>query len=157
VVSSGLTYLKSFFSHLLVALSDILSQELRPQGIRVLNVAPGGLRTKSIHNSRVIGNTTLAFPAPDVELGEVPEYAQIRVETREFLGRINGAETGDAKKAANVIVDIVRGEGIAEGRPSTETLFLGSDAIRDVGAKCQATLKTIEEWGDVARSIDIDQ
>lgn len=87
----------------------------------------------------------------------MPEYAQIRARTQTFLETIKGAEPGDAKKAAKVIVDVVRGEGIAEGRSPTETLFLGSDALRDVGAKCQAVLKCIDEWGDVARSVDLDQ
>jgi hypothetical protein len=54
-------------------------------------------------------------------------------------------------------VDVVRAEGVAEGRTLPGTLFLGSDALRDVRAKCHAVLKTLEEWEDVAKSIDVDQ
>jgi len=92
---------------------------------------------------------------PDIEIGEVPEYAKLRASAQELLRMTSGAESGDPEKAANVIVDVVREEGVAEGRPFPESLFLGSDALRDVSTKCYAVLKNLEEWEDVARSIDI--
>lgn len=128
--------------------------ELRPQGIRVLNVVPGGIRTEAINNSVIIGNTSLAHPMPDIKIGEVPEYAKLRASAQELLRMTCGSENGDTAKAANVIVDVVRNEGVAKGRSSPESLFLGSDALRDVSAKCHAVLKNLEEWEDVARSID---
>lgn len=123
----------------------------------MLRVVPGGLRTQSITNSSLIGKTPLALPAPDIDIGEVPEYAEIRATAHDVIQKTNGAESGGANKAAKVVVDIVRGEGVAEGRVSTDILYLGSDCVRDVSAKCQEVLRDLDEWGDVARSIDIDQ
>ncbi|KAF8510246.1 hypothetical protein JB92DRAFT_2941172 [Gautieria morchelliformis] len=90
-------------------------------------VIPGGLRTLALNNCRSISNTSLALPAPGVATGEVPEYAKLRA-------------------VANEAFQI-----------TTDTLFLGSDALRDVRAKCRAVLETLDEWEDVAISIDVDQ
>ncbi|KAF8510265.1 hypothetical protein JB92DRAFT_2941329 [Gautieria morchelliformis] len=101
--------------------------------------------------------TSLALPAPGVATGEVPEYAKLRAVANEAFQVTNGAENGDTKKAANAIVDVVHAEGVAKGRSLPDTLFLGSDALRDVHAKCRAILETLDEWEDVAISIDVDQ
>ncbi|KAF8584680.1 NAD-P-binding protein [Ramaria rubella] len=136
------------------AIGDALTEELRPQGIRVLTVVPGDMRTSSKVKFRSLGNIALDFPSPDVASGEILEYAEIRNATRENILAIQGKQPGDVTKAANVIVDVVRKEGLAEGRPWEGTLYLGSDAKRDVLGKCHETLKTLAEWGDVAKSID---
>lgn len=121
----------------------------------MLNVVPGGIRTEAINNSVFIGNTNLPHPIPDVEIGEVPEYAKLRAVAKERLRMVSGAENGDTAKAAEIIVDVVRHEGVAAGRSFPGSLFLGSDALRDVNAKCQSVLKDMEEWEEVARSIDV--
>lgn len=111
----------------------------------MLNVIPGGLRTGNINR--------VEFAMSD----PLPEYADLHNILREYLQKTNGTQTGDPKKAAAVIVDVVKGEGVAQGRAWTGTLFLGSDAVRDVRAKCENILKTLEEWSDVATSIDVDE
>ncbi|KAF8510258.1 hypothetical protein JB92DRAFT_3083634 [Gautieria morchelliformis] len=127
------------------AIADALTLELRPRAFAYLhNVIPGGHRTLAISNCRVA-------------TGKVPEYAKLRAVANEAFQITNGAENGDPKKAANAIVDVVRAEGVAEGRSLPDTLFTGSDALRDVRAKCRAVLETLDEWEDVAISIDVDQ
>ncbi|KAF8498827.1 hypothetical protein JB92DRAFT_2817265 [Gautieria morchelliformis] len=125
------------------SITETLTEELRPLNIRVLNVVPGGLRTKNIDHVHYIS-------------GNIPEYEHIHSGVRKYLDNTNGTQTGDPKKAAAVILDVVKGEGIARGRPWTGTLFLGSDAVRDVRAKCEATLKLLEDWSDVTISINAD-
>lgn len=112
--------------------------------VKVLNVVPGGLRTANIDHLQFGSGT------------KIPEYADVRHSVQQYLDSINGRQSGDPAKAAVVIVDVVRGEGVASGRAWNGTLFLGSDAARDVKAKCEATLKTLQDWGDVITSIDID-
>ncbi|KAF8510280.1 hypothetical protein JB92DRAFT_2941491 [Gautieria morchelliformis] len=125
------------------SITETLTEELRPLNIRVLNVVPGGLRTKNIDHVHYIS-------------GDIPEYEHIHSGVRKYLDNTNGTQTGDPKKAAAVILDVVKGEGVARGRPWTGTLFLGSDAVRDVRAKCEATLKLLEDWSDVTISINAD-
>ena len=64
-----------------------------------------------------------------------------------------GTITGDPDKAAEAIVDVVRGEGVAKGRPWPEYLFLGEGAEEAVREKCSKVLKILDEWVDVTRNV----
>jgi len=85
----------------------------------------------------------------------------------QYLTNTNGTQTGDSDKAAAVLVDIVRGEGVMElkhenGEKTGElhswpqTLFLGSDAVRDIRERCENVLESLKEWKDASTGIDID-
>ncbi|KAH0578135.1 hypothetical protein H2248_004100 [Termitomyces sp. 'cryptogamus'] len=63
---------------------------------------------------------------------------------------------GDPAKAMEAVVDIVRGEGIAKGRPWPNLLILGEDAGRDVRNKCNKVLKALDEWKDVTCGVNLD-
>jgi hypothetical protein len=52
-------------------------------------------------------------------------------------------ELRDPDKAAEAIEDVVRGEGVAKGRPY---LFLGEGAEAAVRGKCSKVLKVPDEW-----------
>ena len=69
---------------------------------------------------------------------------------------ISGSINGDPDKAAEAIVDVVRGEGIAKGRPWPEYLFLGDGAEVSVREKCSKVLKVLDEWVDVTRNVNFD-
>ncbi|KAF8521413.1 NAD-P-binding protein [Hysterangium stoloniferum] len=139
------------------AIADTLYEELKPQGIRVVNAVPGAIRTPGIGKIIFAEPRPLpllsADPAAD-SMAEVPEYANTNAAMRKHFGLTAGKETGNPTNAAKVIVDVVRKEGVAAGRSENPSLFLGSEAVRDAKAKCEAVLKTLEEWGDVAKSID---
>jgi hypothetical protein len=87
--------------------------------------------------------------------------------------------TGDTTKLANLIIDLVKGEGVAEGKqiaarvpkaphdvfeewmnpPLNDvpaTLPAGSDAIEVVKARCEGMLRLIEQWEGAIKSIDVD-
>ena len=66
---------------------------------------------------------------------------------------VPGTEKGDPDKAVEVIVDVVRGEGVAKGRPWPGYLVLGEDAEADVRIKCKKVLDVLDEWVDVARGV----
>jgi hypothetical protein len=88
------------------------------------------------------------------EGGNALKYAETRLKVKQYLDTTNGRQTGDPKKAATVIIDVVQSEGMAQNRKLDGTLFLGSDASRDVKARCERTLRNLEEWHDVVGSID---
>jgi hypothetical protein len=60
-----------------------------------------------------------------------------------------GTVNGDPDKAAEAIVDVVRGEGVAKGRPWPEYLFVGEGAEAAVREKCSKVLRVLDEWLDV--------
>ena len=61
----------------------------------------------------------------------------------------------DPDKAAEVIVDVVRGEGVAKGRTWPEYLFLGEGTEAAVRGKYSKVLKVlqVDEWVAVTRNV----
>jgi hypothetical protein len=59
-------------------------------------------------------------------------------------------------KAATAIIDVVRGEGAAQGRAWPPYLVLGEDAEVNMKKKCAKVLGVLEEWVDVARGVSFD-
>ena len=54
------------------------------------------------------------------------------------------------------MVDLVRGEGAAAGRPFPRALALGTDCYKVVEDACQTALTRLEEWKDVSFSTDFE-
>jgi hypothetical protein len=53
-------------------------------------------------------------------------------------------------------VDVVRGEGVAEGKEKPNWLLLGKDCVNDVREKCKLVLGNAELWEEVSTSTDLD-
>ena len=53
-------------------------------------------------------------------------------------------------------MDVVRGEGVAKGRPWPEYLFLGDGIEASVRGKSSKVLKVLDEWVDVTRNLNFD-
>lgn len=54
------------------------------------------------------------------------------------------------------IVDVVRGEGPAKGKPMPLWLLLGKDSEEDLRENIQVRLANLEEWKDVTRSVGVE-
>lgn len=72
----------------------------------------------------------------------------------EGLAGEDQAQPGDPTKLVEIVLDLVRDEGIAAGRHVPFRLPLGTDCFDDVKEKCAETIKMLEEWQDVIRSTD---
>lgn len=55
------------------------------------------------------------------------------------------------------MVDVLRGEGFARGKPFPLRLPIGSDAVEIVKKTCEDTLKNLEEWRELSVSTDFDE
>ena len=108
----------------------------------MLIVEPGYFRT------RVFGNISHVPP-------RVPDYAQFNAGAREYEAGLVGNEPGDPAKAVAIMIDLVRGTGIAAGKQVPLRVPLGSDGWSRIKAKCEATLKICDDWEGVAKSTDI--
>ena len=116
----------------------------------------------------------------------IPDYDPVRHKISAWVTAQSGKEVGDPGKAASAIVDVVRGEGLAQTRKEyysdsdsaseghtpdgiptagsdqsvnrrwPSTLALGYDADRDIREKCMDVLRVLDEWRDVACSISYD-
>jgi len=124
-------------------MGETLAVELASFNIRVLIVAPGAFRTENIYSNKF--DTT--HPIPDYD--ETRAKALLRYET------VPGKQPGDPAKAMKIVVDVVRGEGVAVGREWPLYLVLGEDAEQDVRNKCMKVFKHLDEWQDVIRDVNL--
>ncbi|KAJ7472352.1 hypothetical protein B0H11DRAFT_1351998 [Mycena galericulata] len=125
------------------ALAETLAIEVAPLGVRVLLVAPGAFRT-AIYRQ--------AFDTANAQA----DYERLRALSIERFNAVSGTEKGDPAKAMEAVVDVVRGEGAARGRPWPGMLVLGEDAENDLRAKTKRVLDNLDEWSDVIRGVNFD-
>jgi NAD(P)-dependent dehydrogenase (short-subunit alcohol dehydrogenase family) len=123
------------------ALSDTLAAELASFNIRVLLVSPGSFRTEGIYSQ------------PYHTTNPIPSYDSLRTASIKRFASVSGTEKGDPGLAMEAVVDVVRQEGVAKGKPWPGTLVLGEDAELDVREKCEKLIGILDEWGDVARGV----
>ncbi|KZT32511.1 NAD(P)-binding protein [Sistotremastrum suecicum HHB10207 ss-3] len=136
------------------AIAETYRTELAQFNIRSLLIEPGGFRTRTIRTVQFSSSPhqKRLSPSMSVSTKHISDYDDISEKAEKFVSQVGGSEEGDPKKAAEVILDIVRGEGVARGREWPEWLFLGSDCLRDVGDKCDRVRGVMEEWKDVSLS-----
>ncbi|CAG8952805.1 hypothetical protein HYFRA_00009050 [Hymenoscyphus fraxineus] len=124
---------------------ECLSKELAifAPKLKVLLLEPGYFRTQAFSNIRHV---------PD----RVDIYAQFNAGVKQFEQSVVGNEPGDSKKAIEIMIDLVKGTGVAAGKETIPLRVpLGSDGLERIKAKCQETLKICEDWEEVAKSTDI--
>lgn len=121
-----------------------MAVELAEFNIRVLLVAPGSFRTEGIYRHSYL--TT----------NQISDYDTVRNASIKRFMSVMGNEKGDPDKGMAALVDVVRGEGVAAGRPWPGLLVLGEDAASDVRTKSNKILETLTSWEDVSRGVSFD-
>jgi len=119
--------------HALEALSESLSAEVAPFGMRVLIVEPGAFRT------RLFGSAFRALPALDAYQSSVGPL-------RAFAEQSEGKQPGDPVKAARAIIDAVNA-----GAPNLR-LPLGADAVQNIRAKLAQVTSDVDQTESVANA-----
>jgi short-subunit dehydrogenase len=118
------------------ALSESLSQEVAPLGIKVLLVEPGPFRTDWAGRSAHETASTLA----DYQTTSGEKHKQIR--------SYSGKQPGDPARAAAAIVKAV------EAPEPPLRLLLGKAALAGARAKVAAMSKDFEGWAEVTVGAD---
>ncbi|KAL4248327.1 Short-chain Dehydrogenase/Reductase (SDR) [Abortiporus biennis] len=101
-----------------VRLSESLHQEISPLGLRSICFEPGFFRTEFLAD----GNRG------DIK-SRIPDYQQLADSTVATYRAYNGKQPGDPKKAVEVIIDVVKGEGFAKDKKSPTVVALGRGFI----------------------------
>ena len=148
-----------------VGTADGLAREVGPFGIKVLTIDAGGFGSSLMDNA--------ASQRP-----QSVHYEWLMDIIQQGFDWLKANPTGDTTKLANLIIDMVKGEGVAEGKhiparfpkaphevfdewlnPAPDeipgTIFAGSDAIEVVRARCEGMLWLIEQWEGAIKSIDV--
>lgn len=124
------------------ALGECLAAELKQFDIRVLIVAPGVFLTEGIYRHPVFKDNM------------IQDYNGLRENNERWINGIKGGDsTADPSKAMDVLVDVVRGEGVANGRDMPLYLVLGEDAAQDLRNTGANMSRVLDEWEDVTRSV----
>ena len=75
-----------------------------------------------------------------------------------MLPNFDRKQAGDPAKLAKVVVDMVRGEGVAEGRTVPEKMPFGKDAIMEARQHAEGLLRVCKEWeGVVGGVMDVEE
>jgi NAD(P)-dependent dehydrogenase (short-subunit alcohol dehydrogenase family) len=118
-------------------LSEALAQEIKPLGLKLTMVEPGGFRTDWAGVSMASANPIKA-------------YAPVLDPIREYRKQHSGHQPGDPRKAGQVLLQIVDME-----QPPLR-LPLGKDAIMFLRNSYQTSSDELQRWADISGSTDFD-
>jgi len=138
--------LYSASKHALEAVTESLSREVEPFGVRCLLVEPGGFRTNF-----------LSAYVPTAK-GMSPAYrgSPVEVALNKFEAA-NGKQPGDTHKACQAMLDVITGTGAAAGlKKKYLRLPLGKDCAARIQAKADALNETLRDLEPIWSSTDVD-
>lgn len=118
------------------ALSESLSYEVAPLGLRVLIVEPGAFRTEWAGRSMIDSPTVIA------------DYAETAGKRRASTRASSGQQPGDPARAAAAIV------AAAEADDPPLRLLLGASALRVAYGRLDALRANFDAWADTSRGAD---
>ena len=120
-------------------LSEALSGELEPLGIRVLIVEPSGFRTDWAGRSANETKTPIA------------DYTDTAGKRKDQIRGYSGAQPGDPKRAAAAIIQAVEAD-----RPPLR-LLLGKAALQGGRGKIEMLARDFDAWADVTEGADFPE
>ncbi|KAF2203563.1 short-chain oxidoreductase [Delitschia confertaspora ATCC 74209] len=132
--------------HALEEWYECLKQETAHLNIKPMIFELGFFRTNIMHPDNVKFRTKY----------EIADYDDIRNLVSQFVQGMNQNQPGDPKKAVEIVLDVVKGEGIAEGKAVPERLPLGADCLTTMRKEAVANLAMCNEWDGVILSTNVD-
>ncbi|ESK85511.1 retinol dehydrogenase 8 [Moniliophthora roreri MCA 2997] len=124
-------------------ISETLHDEIAPLGLRSVCIDPGAFRTPFL----VPGHRKPYIP-------RIADYASMVEQREAALEALDGTQAGDPRRGVEVILDVVRGEGLVKDMPFQKSVQLGSDCYTVAKGECENALKRLEEWKKVTFSTD---
>lgn len=124
---------------------ECLQKETAHFGIQSVIFEPGYYQTKIMAPTNV-------KTAPL----RIAEYQELDKAIAGSITATNGKQPGDPRKLVERIIDVVKSEGMAAGKPIPQRLPVGRDSMAAIKEKCEATLKLCEEWESLITSTDMD-
>ncbi|KAF4626142.1 hypothetical protein G7Y89_g12021 [Cudoniella acicularis] len=127
---------------------ECLRQETTSFGIQSVLFQLGFFRTKIMDPANI--------KAQGDPASAIADYTELNTIIGGFVGQMNGNQPGDPEKAVKIMIDVVKGEGVAEGKEIPERLPLGPDVLGKIRDKYTKYLEFCTEWENVIASTDIE-
>lgn len=118
-------------------ISEALYFEMKPFGVRVTAVKPGGFRTNFFGSLRMTKNL-------------LPPYAELHAATEEANKAYVGHQPGNPEKAAELLVKVFEAD-----EPPLH-LFLGRDGYQSPVKKYHEVKRDMDAWRELAMSTDYE-
>ncbi|KAK3356767.1 hypothetical protein B0T25DRAFT_452273 [Lasiosphaeria hispida] len=128
----------------LTMFAESLQKEIGTLGLRSIIFEPGGFDS-DIGAPR---EGEAAFQGPGID-----DYQPLFGKS---LGGPPPKLAGDVTKIPGAIIDVVKGEGLAKGRPFPVRVVLGPDSLDVIRQKCTEQLQLLDDWEDVSLSTMIE-
>jgi NAD(P)-dependent dehydrogenase (short-subunit alcohol dehydrogenase family) len=119
------------------ALSEAMTHELVPLGIKSVAIEPGPFRTNFLDGSSL-----------SLAEAHLDDYSATAGAARNWATDTNYGQEGDPVKAAKIIVDLASYDELPE------RIQLGANAVDDVAAKLARTASDQEQWRSISLSAD---
>lgn len=119
-------------------LTEALSQEIAPFGLKAMIVEPGAFRTE-------FADTALRH------MPKIDAYDEIVGGSRDFASGMHGTQAGDPMKAAVAI------EAALASDTTPLRLALGDDAVDAIRAHAEDLLAELAKWEPTARNVNLDE
>lgn len=121
-----------------IALSEVLAEDLKEFGVKVTVVAPGGFRTSFLKEESLM-----------LAKNPIDAYHEVRAIHERYL-KMDGTQAGDPEKAAAAMISLA-----SMPNPPIH-LLLGKDALQRAIAKTDALTKEYQDWKAITISTDFD-
>ncbi|KAG7451856.1 NAD-P-binding protein [Guyanagaster necrorhizus] len=130
--------------HAVRGISESMDMEVSPLGIRSINIEPGYFQTKIVDpNNR----------SPYVD--RIEDYRPMIGAINDICTSLDGNQRGDTRMLVEIIVDVVKGQGVASGKVIPRSLQIGPDCYDAVKQDLTERLQVLESWKDVIISTDL--
>ncbi|KAJ5645944.1 hypothetical protein N7490_002316 [Penicillium lividum] len=123
-----------------------LAVEVASFGIRTSILTFGYFRTE------VMSPENMKFGATNPQ----PEYEELNNLIKLGLSAQNGNQPGDPRKACELVIEAVRGEGRCAGKELPLRLPVGPDALSCIRASCTERLELCDEWDAISSQTDFE-
>lgn len=130
-------------------LVDTLDKEVGPLGIRVVCFEAGGFPTNSGNQGQGTREDDKAAGGPPEP--EIDDYQPgFRKQIQGFMEDVVAHLPGDTGRFPEAVIDVIKGEGMAQGRKWPVRVALGPDCAAVIRQKCRETMDMMDEWEDVS-------
>jgi len=87
---------------------------------------------------------------PNFAQKKIKDYQEVDQKTKLAFLALNGKQPNDPDRGMEIVVDVVRGEGRAAGKPFPLWLALGVDAVQGIRAKASRIVESLDVYQDLS-------